>query len=330
MNMTGYALKSSSYTEICSASFANDNKIKNPGFEVAGAGAPDFFGDWTEIAGDGVMARDLVVFRSGVASCKMTSGDDPMWVKAYNFAVTAGEVYDVQYWAFGDGANESQHAVLRGDGPPIVALVGNGVTAAAWTKVTFEFTVPAGCTVARVYLHGCAVNGGVVNFDDVDVRGPGGFKGSAGTVIAAAQVDELGIWTDGVDHTVIQIAADVNNVIHLKKAAADNTFAFSYTAGGTAETQETAGLTSVGLVVYGMTWDISAGANGEVRYYIDGVASGATDTALGTWIGDLDDTLTLIGASSTVPTTCWTGGIGLVSIFNEFKSDDEMYYLSKP
>ena len=331
MNMTGYNLKSGSYTEICSGGFANDNEISNPGFEDLGAGGTDFFDDWyAQDGGDGTIEQDLAVFRSGAASAKLSRGTNPCWVRATNFSVSAGEVWEVQYWAYGDGVNESQHAVLPLTGDDIVLLEGNGVTAAAWTKVSFEFTVPDNVTVARFYLHAPAVNGAFAYFDDVDIRGPGGFKGSAGTVIAAAQVDELGIWTDGIDHTVIQIAADVNNVIHLRKVAADNTFAFLYNAGGTAEVQLTAGLTSVGLVVYGMTWDISAGANGEVRYYIDGIASGATDTALGTWIGDLDDTLTLIGASSTVPTTVWAGGIGLNAIYNIAKPPAEMLYLCTP
>ena len=75
-----------------------------------------------------------------------------------------------------------------------------------------------------------------------------------------------------------------------------------------------------------MTWDLGAD---EVKYYLDGALL-QTDTVLGEWIGDLLDTATTIGASTTEPADCWSGGIGIVGIYNEAKTPTEMLYLSKP
>ena len=114
---------------------------------------------------------------------------------------------------------------------------------------------------------------------------------------------------------------------HIQRTAANNTIRFFYKAGGITVEQITGGITSVNFVPYAMTWDISAGATGEVRYYIDGVASGATDTGLGTWAGNLNPGATCVGASTTGPTDIWSGNVAPVSVWSAALSPDEMRYL---
>ena len=325
MNATGYSWKVSSYTDIHSTAFANDNKVRNPGFEVAGAGDPDFFGSWSEQAGDGTIARDLVTFRSGAASCKLTQGDNPCWVKCFNFYVTPGSIYEVTYWAYGDGVNESQHAVLPLTGDDIVLVTGNGVTAAAWTKVSFQFTVPDNVTIARFYLHAPDVNGGFAYFDDVDIRSPFGFKGYQGSIVAFVQV-EATHWGDFANNCIINLAADANNFIQIRKDSANDTITFQYVAGGVEEILDHTPITTLEWFAVGMTWDLS---EDEVKYYIDGALI-QTDTVLGEWIGDLADTSTTIGASTTGPLRSWNGGIGITGIYNVALTPTQMLYLSKP
>jgi len=154
-----------------------------------------------------------------------------------------------------------------------------------------------------------------------------GFLGDQGTVIVPAQVANVGVWTDAAARYLIAIDVDPNNYLFIRKAAAANSIAFAYEAGGVTEGQTTAALANVDFAIYGMTWDMSAGADGEVRYYIDGVASGAMDTALGTWVGDLAATGVVIGAASTVPALVWSGNIGPVPIWSAALSPDEMRYL---
>jgi len=328
-NLSGYNSKSSSYTDIHSAGLANDNLVRNPGFEDAGDGDPDFFEHWQENQADGDIESEAVVTRTGGASAKLTRAANPCWIKAYNFSTTPGDVYEVTYWAYGDGANESRHGVTTMGGPTPVEITGNGVTAAAWTKVTFEFTCPADEYICRLYLHSPEVNGGFCYFDDVDVRGPGGFKGSTGSLITFAQIAEVGTWADGQNRYIATFMVDADNQVLFRKDAANDTVSSSYNAGGVLETYVHNPITTVGLFSIGMTWDISAGADGVVKHYIDGVLLN-TDTALGTWLGDLADTATVLGAYSTEPAHGWNGGIGLVGLYNEVKGDAEMLYLSKP
>ena len=328
-NMSGYNSKAASYTDIHSAGLANDNLIRNPGFEDAGAGDPDFFEHWQENQADGDIQSEAVVVRTGAVSAKLIRAVNPCWIKAYNFSTTPGDVYEVTYWAYGDGVNESGHAVLSMGGPSPVEHTGNGVTAAAWTKVTFEFTCPADEDVCRFYFHAPVVNGGFAYIDDVDIRGPGGFKGSTGSAIAHLRIGDGDVWTDVQNRYALTLLADADNHILFRKDGANNTVSTSYKAGGVLETFVHTPITTTTLFSMGMTWDISAGADGVVKHYIDGALKN-TDTALGTWIGDLLDTATVLGAYTTEPAHGWNGGIGLVGLYNEVKGDTEMLYLCKP
>jgi len=326
-NMSGYNSKAGSYTDIHSAGLANDNLIRNPSFEDAGLGDPDFFEHWQENQADGDIESEAVVVRTGAVSAKLTRAANPCWIRAFTFSVTLGEVYEVTYWAYGDGANESRHTIISMGGPIHVPMTGNGVTAAAWTKVSFQFT--AVDTVARFYFHTSEVNGSFAYIDDVDIRGPGGFKGSTGSAIAHLRISDGDVWTDVQTRYALALLADADNHILFRKDAANNTVSTSYKAGGVLETFVHSPITTTTLFSMGMTWDISAGADGVVKHYIDGVLLN-TDTALGTWIGDLLDTATVLGAYTTEPAHGWNGGIGLVGLYNEVKGDTEMLYLCKP
>jgi hypothetical protein len=179
----------------------------------------------------------------------------------------------------------------------------------------------------RLYLHGADVNGAVTYFDACEVRRTNGFLGDKGTVIVPAQVANVGVWTDGSDRYMARFSVGGTEDIRVHKAAANNTMTFRYEAGSVVETQVTGGLANVDFATYGITWDISAGATGEVRYYIRGAAVGATDTGLGTWAGDLNPIVAVIGATNTTPGSVWSGSIGPVPIWSEALSPDEMRYL---
>jgi len=196
--------------------------------------------------------------------------------------------------------------------------------------VDIRFTVPAGCVSARIDLWCPPANGGICYFDACEVRRMDGFLGDEGTLLAWAKVANAGVWTDSTARRLVYLLTGATTRIILYRDTANNAFTFFYQANGVTESQTTAGLTNIDFVTYGMTWDIAAGATGEVRYYIDGVPSGPTDVGLGTWIGDLDNTQTVIGAGSTIPGNVWSGLIGPVPIFNEAKSPAEMKYLMSP
>ncbi len=74
-----------------------------------------------------------------------------------------------------------------------------------------------------------------------------------------------------------------------------------------------------------MTWETP----GATRAFIDGVQVGGDRAIIGTWIGDLDNTLNTIGAGSTVPANVWSGNIGPVALWNKALAADQIAYLSK-
>lgn len=317
-----------SFNNIYTTELANDQLLGNPGFETAGAGDPDFWAIWAEEAGDGVLANEVGVKHQGADACKMTTGVGLTIYVSNDWVSVPNTTYRVRFWTRGDGANSGLCRVWDVTNTVYITdLIDTGITAAAYGAYEFTVTAPAGCVSMRLYLHGADVNGAVTYFDACEVRRVDGFLGDVGTIIVPARVANVGVWTDGTGRRMVRIAVGANNYVGIGRTVANNTIGFDYAADGTAEVQATGALTNVDFAIYGMTWDISAGADGEVRYYIDGVASGAMDTALGTWIGDLSNTDVVIGAASTVPAAVWSGDIGPVALWSDALSPDEMRYL---
>lgn len=317
-----------SYNNIYTAEFANDNLFANPGFETAGAGDPDFWANWTENAGDGALANEVVVVHEGNDACKQTTGvgltiyvyDD--WVSVPN------TTYRVRFWTRGDGVNSGLYRVRDvTNAAYITDLVDTGITAAAYGMYEFTVTAPAGCVLMRLFLHGADVNGAVTYFDACEVRRVDGFLGDKGTIIVPAQVANAGVWTDGLMRYAVHIEVDASNRVLITKAAVNNRVDIYYLSGAATVSRFIVGLTTLDFMKIGITWDVSAGATGEVRYFLDGVQDGATDVGIGTWIGDLSNTSTAIGARNTTPIQVWSGNTGPVPIWSDALSPDEMRYL---
>lgn len=315
-----------SFNNIYTAGFANDNGLANPGFETPGAGPPVFL-NWPESVGDGAIASDAVIFHEGADSAKLTSGLTSNTRIDGDTVVVPREKRRFRFWTRGDGANAGRWYLFDVTNAALITGVAStGITAAAWGMVEAEYTVPDACVLVRHHFFCPAVNGGIAWFDATEDRRVDGFLGDKGTIIVPAQVANAGVWTDAATRYVFHISVDVDNFIRLYKPAAANTMSWDYEAANIRESQATAGLANLDFAFYGITWDISAGASGEVRYYIDGVASGAIDTALGTWVGDVSNVLMVIGGSNTVPSNVWSGNIGPVPVWSEALSPDEMRY----
>ena len=316
-----------SFNNIYTAGFANDNLLSNPGFETAGGGDPDFWANWVEAVGSGTFANEVVIVHEGVDAMKFTGGVAAIITLYQDITVVAGLRYRLRFWTRGDGATDCNYGIRDMDAVEwVYGPAPTGVTAAAYEMIAREFTAPAGCTNIRIYFQN-PWNGGTAYVDACEVRRMNGFLGDQGTVIVPAQVANVGVWTDATIRYLAYISANVNNRALIFRSNVANTIGFTYVAGGVTVTQATAGLANLDFAIYGMTWDISAGATGEVMYYIDGVASGATDVGLGTWLGDLLNTQTVIGASSTAPVSVWHGDIGPVPVWSAALTPDEMRYL---
>jgi len=317
---TGYN-GATSFNNIYSAGLANDNILLNGGFETPGA----TWANWTDTVGDGAIANEVVIVHEGVDAAKLTSGATSNTKTAQAVAVVPGERRRERIWARGDAVNAGRYGIYDvTNAADIIPITTTGVTAAAWGMVVIQFTVPAGCVSARIDLWCPPVNGGICYFDACEDRRMDGFLGDEGTIIVPAQVANAGVWTDATARSMVHIGVDANNYIDIGRTVANNTIGFDYVAGGTAETQATAALANLDFATYGMTWSKSGDA---VKYYIGGVASGATDTGLGTWLGNLSNTGTVIGTQSTLLIDVWSGPIGPVPYWSAALSPDEMRYL---
>ena len=316
------------FNNIYSADLANDNGLANPGFETPGAMPPTWL-NWVDTLGDGAIANEVVIVHEGNDAAKLTSGPLSDTSTYGAVVVVPGQKRRFRFWSQGDGVNAGRYIIWDAtNGANIVGMTSTGITAAAWGMVEAEYTVPAGCVLVHQFLACPNVNGGIAYFDACEDRRMNGFLGDQGTIIVPAQVANAGVWTDAVARNMVRVQVDGTNFLEMRTDGAGN-IAWRYDAGGVTEFNQ-APVADLAFVVYGMTWDISAGATGEVRYYIRGVPNGGVDVALGTWVGDLAAANVVIGAASTVPANVWSGNIGPALLYNEAKTPAEMLYLSTP
>ena len=144
------------------------NLVQNPGFETAGAGAPDLFGSWTESAGGSTIADEGVTVHAGSHAVKHTTAAPLAGQVSQAFTVRANAPYTLSYWTEGDGVDDGQIQVYdETNGANIIAIQDTGVTAAAYAQVAHNFITPAKCASITVYLHGPSADAGVAYFDDV-------------------------------------------------------------------------------------------------------------------------------------------------------------------
>jgi hypothetical protein len=148
--------------------------LANTGFEDAGSGTP--FQSWSSVDRNGsVITRDTTVFKSGVASAKITGSTSGSAAYLYkDFSVTNKKAYTVTVNGRGDGTNSGAiliYNVTASADILSVATIGYNVTTTTWTAKSYTFAVPAGCSSARFQMYGkAAVPGANTWFDDLSIK----------------------------------------------------------------------------------------------------------------------------------------------------------------
>ena len=153
------------------------------------------------------------------------------------------------------------------------------------------------------------------------------FDGAEGTLLAWAKVANAGVWEDSTQRRISTIQVDTENKLYITRTTINNQIQFVYEAGNVQEIQSTSALSNLDFACYAMTWSKSGDA---AKYYIAGAASGVTDTGLGTWVGNLVNTGTVMGAGSTAPAQVWSGNIGPVALWNKALTAAQIAYASTP
>ena len=144
------------------------------------------------------------------------------------------------------------------------------------------------------------------------------FNPDEGTLVAWAKVSDSSVWSDGAADWIVNMRVDSNNIVQFFENNG-NLYTYYY-AGGTQKSISHATTTTEWFQVV-LTWNASSD---EAKFYFNGSQQGSTQTGLGTWIGNLSSTQSVIGALNNSGNSSWSGDINDVRLYNHALSPDEI------
>lgn len=138
------------------------------------------------------------------------------------------------------------------------------------------------------------------------------FDGDEGTSIIWAKLFNAGAWGGGAKR-VITLEADGTNRVTIRKSSSANQLDLFQVAGGSAKVISKTSISELGWMALGITWSKTGD---KVIAYYNGTQEGSTLTGLGSWVGTLVSTKTIIGAGITTPTLLWYGYLAHCAIWD--------------
>lgn len=132
------------------------------------------------------------------------------------------------------------------------------------------------------------------------------FDGDEGTAAIWVRALNAAVWTDAAFRRIAILRADGNNRILLARTNVNNNITLYHIAGGVNSNVAFSVFVTTFFHV-AITWSDSAGANGEVKVYLNAVQQGLTQAGQGVWAGNLNALTCLIGADDQVPSIVWKG-----------------------
>lgn len=153
------------------------------------------------------------------------------------------------------------------------------------------------------------------------------FNPAEGSAMIWAKVASAGVWTDGIQRRLFQLQADGNNLVRIVKSASANIISVIYSAGGSNKFVDTSSFSLTTWINFLVTWSVT---NNRMKWYINGIQNGSNQTSIGTWVGALAPTLTMIGAGSTAPGNVWPGFAGPALILNKEATPSEVAAVANP
>lgn len=303
--------------------------IVNPGFEIAGAGDPDFFGGWSENAGTGAIANETTAFHGGAHSAKLTAGATFDTYLYQSFTVTSGQAYKYSFWTRGDGTYDGACAFYDvTNSAYVTGTIRTGVTGTTYALSSGSFVAPAGCTSIRIYLKCSSTNTGIAYFDDISIVEVPVTLPDNMALTAGSPAINSGTSSELIGVTVVNPGFEIAGAggadlfSGWTEATGDGAIAATTTAGefhaGATAVKLTAGATKNTAVAYnltvvpGQTYNFSFFTRGDGtyagRYNIYDISNSA-DIIAATTTGVTGTTYTLVSNSFTAPTNCITAQI---------------------
>jgi hypothetical protein len=132
-----------------------------------------------------------------------------------------------------------------------------------------------------------------------------------GSIAIWVKVYDAAVLTDGAIRDCIKLRADLQNFVDISRTATDNQFGIYYKAGNVSKSV-TPTISATTWQHLALTWDV---ASNQMIAYVNGEQSGATQTSLGTWVGALSTSQTIIGANVTTPNAVWSGWLAHAAIW---------------
>lgn len=201
--------------------------------------------------------------------------------------------------------------------PPMSGYNGNGVAANVPTV-----NQDAGSKLLKAYSFDGSND--FVNIYSADLNSA--FNPDEGTLLVFAKVSDAGVWTDGAQRFIATIGLSSNEVYLRKSSTGSNRIDFVYTAGGTVKSIALTSFSPTDFFMLAITWSKSAD---EMKAYSNGVQTGATQTGLGAWAGNLNSAQCVIGAANTSAANRFSGFIAHPALVNRALSDAEIHRIAK-
>lgn len=121
------------------------------------------------------------------------------------------------------------------------------------------------------------------------------FNGDVGSLFCWLK---LSTWTDGLTQYILLLQVDANNYFYVRKSSTNNRITISRTGSGSALNVNVNSLSYTDWFSLGLSWDVNAGVDGEMKVFVQGAQSGSTSTGLGAFVGSLSSALTLVGSAN--------------------------------
>jgi len=160
----------------------------------------------------------------------------------------------------------------------------------------------------------CPLFGGATDFVDVfSTALSAAFSGDEGSALLWCKVFNVGVWSDGGFRYAVRYGNVANEYVAMTKRSTNDTMR-TERSGAAFKALNYTPFSSTAWFPCCVTWSLSAGVDGELKFYVNGVHRG-TETGIGAFGGVLENGHVVIGAQRTTPTFPWYGWLAHAAVW---------------